>query len=249
PAPKDPTTELSWCAVPTGRFAPSPSGDLHLGNLRTALIAWLAARSQASEFIIRIEDLEASRVRPEYYDRQLNDLRSIGLDWDGPVLRQSDRLASYDSALLKLTTADLAYPCYCSRRDIREATQAPHFGHTRYPGTCRDLSSAQRAEREQSGRSPALRLRSGDAAAGFCDHVMGPIEGIVEDVVLRRNDGVPAYNFVVVVDDHAQGVELVVRGDDLAPATLSHVHIADLLGQPRPDYAHVPLVLGPPGRR
>lgn len=235
--------------MPTGRFAPSPSGDLHLGNLRTALIAWLAARSTASAFAIRMEDLEQSRVRPEYYTSQLDDLAALGLDWDGPVIRQTDRIDQYEAAITQLVERDLTYPCFCSRRDIREATQAPHGQAIHYPGTCRDLDSRQRAERAGAGRTPALRLRANDTTASFVDLVVGEVSGLVDDFVLLRNDGLPAYNLAVVVDDVAQDIELVVRGDDLAQPTLGHIYLAGLLGLAVPSYAHVPLVLAPSGER
>jgi glutamyl-tRNA synthetase len=236
----------------TGRFAPSPTGDLHLGNLRTALLAWLFARSEGGRFIVRMEDLDRVQASEEHERAQLRDLAAIGLDWDGEVVRQSERFHLYEAAIEQLSTAGLVYPCYCTRREIREASAAPHDGPLpdgAYPGTCRELTAAERAEREAAGRPPALRLRAEVGEVTVDDEVLGPIAAVVDDVVLRRNDGVPAYNLAVVVDDAAQGVDQVVRGDDLASSTPRQAHLADLLGLPRPRYAHVPLVLGPSGRR
>jgi glutamyl-tRNA synthetase len=231
----------------TGRFAPSPTGDLHLGNLRTALLAWLFARSRGGRFLMRMEDLDRGRVRAELYDRQLADLAAIGLDWDGPVVRQSERTALYDDALARLDT----YPCWCTRREIREAASAPHgeLPEGAYPGTCLRLTAAERAERERSGRPPALRLRAGGARVELEDGLHGRVAGLVDDFVLRRGDGAFAYNLAVVVDDAEQGVDEVVRGDDLIDSTPRQLLLARLLGAPAPRYAHVPLMLGPDGAR
>jgi glutamyl-tRNA synthetase len=234
-----------------GRYAPSPTGDLHLGNLRTALLAWLFARSAGSAFLMRVEDLDTGRVRPGLAERQLADLAAIGLDWDPPVMTQSERLEAYEAAIAALDADGLLYPCWCTRREIREAASAPHgdLPEGAYPGTCRELTAAQRAEREASGRPPALRLRAGAARVAFTDRLLGRVEGVVDDMVVRRNDGAPAYNLAVVVDDAAQGVEEVVRGDDLAQGTPRQIHLARVLGLPVPAYAHVPLMLGPDGAR
>lgn len=231
----------------TGRFAPSPTGPLHLGNLRTALLAWLFARAAGSRFLLRIEDLDAGRVRPEHEAGQLADLLALGLDWDGEVVRQSERGELYAAALARLDT----YPCYCTRAEIREAASAPHggAGEGRYPGTCRDLSGARRAERERDGRPPALRVRAGESRVAFVDGLAGRHEGTVDDFVVRRNDGAWAYNLAVVVDDADQGVEQVVRGADLLDSTPRQLWLARTLGLPEPVHAHVPLVLGPDGAR
>lgn len=232
----------------TGRFAPSPSGPLHLGNLRTALVAWWAARGDGSPFLLRVEDLDPSSRRV-HEEGQLADLAAVGVDWDGPVVRQSERRDLYEDAVARLVAAGLTYHCYCTRREIREAVRAPHDAPDAYPGTCRELTAAARAAREAEGRPPALRLRAGAPTVVVDDALHGSIRGVVDDVVLRRNDGLPAYNLVVVVDDAEQGVEEVVRGDDLLPSTPRQAHLAHLLDLAVPRYLHVPLVLGSDGQR
>jgi glutamyl-tRNA synthetase len=234
-----------------GRFAPSPTGALHLGNLRTALLAWLYARAAGSSFTVRMEDLDPVVSRVEHEQGQLADLVALGLDWDGAVVRQSERRHLYDAAIDRLTAAGLTYPCYCSRREIAEASSAPNGAAPdgAYPGTCRELSDAERSARERAGRTAALRLRSTVATISFVDGRHGPFEGVVDDLVLRRRDGVAAYNLAVVVDDAAQGIEQVVRADDLLASTPRQLHLADVLGLPRPQHAHVPLVLAPDGSR
>ncbi|WP_227997994.1 tRNA glutamyl-Q(34) synthetase GluQRS [Nocardia australiensis] len=234
-------------AVGAGRYAPSPSGDLHLGNLRTALLAWLFARSTGRRFLMRIDDLD--RVRPGAEPRQLADLAAIGLDWDGPVVRQSERLALYRAAIDRLTTAGRTYECYCTRREIQQSATAPHGPMGAYPGTCRTLSEAARAEHRANGRPAALRLRATETDFEIVDELHGRFRGQVDDVVLRRGDGIPAYNLAVVVDDAAQGIEQVVRGDDLLPSTPRQAYLASLLELPVPQYAHVPLVLNVEGKR
>jgi glutamyl-tRNA synthetase len=224
-----------------GRFAPSPTGRLHLGNLRTALLAWLFARSTGGRFLVRMEDLDAGSVRPEHLDGQLHDLAALGLDWDGEVVRQSERRRLYDAAIARLDT----YPCWCTRREIQEAASAPHGPPGAYPGTCRDRDPAT----APADRAPALRLRSGHEAVTVHDRLRGEHIGVVDDLVLRRGDGTPAYNLAVVVDDADQGIDEVVRGDDLLPSTPRQVHLARLLGFEPPAYAHVPLALGPDGAR
>ncbi|MDP2710742.1 MAG: tRNA glutamyl-Q(34) synthetase GluQRS [Solirubrobacteraceae bacterium] len=235
----------------TGRYAPSPTGTLHLGNLRTALLAWLFARSQGARFLVRIDDLDTGRVRPGVAEQQLADLAALGLDWDGPVVRQSERRELYDDAIARLDEGGQLYPCYCTRAEIRQAASAPHgsLPEGAYPGTCRELTAAGRAEREAAGRPPALRLRADGASVAFTDRLLGRVEGVVDDLVVRRNDGAPAYNLAVVVDDTAQGVREVVRGADLAETTPRQLHVAARLGLPAPGYAHVPLVLGADGAR
>lgn len=236
-----------------GRFAPSPSGPLHLGNLRTALLAWLFARSAGARFLVRIEDLDPGRSRREHEAGQLADLAALGLDWDGPVVRQSERRERHRAALDRLRAAGRVYPCWCTRAEIREAASAPHgaggSGSGAYPGTCKRLTAAQRAERERGGRPPALRLDAGGERVGFEDRLHGPVEGVVDDFVLWRGDDTPAYNLAVVVDDADQDIGEVVRGDDLLETTPRQLLLQRLLGLPQPAYAHVPLVLGPDGAR
>jgi glutamyl-tRNA synthetase len=237
--------------APDGRFAPSPTGTLHLGNLRTALLAWLFARSADGRFLVRMEDLDTGRVRERFYDEQLHDLAALGLDWDGPVVRQSERLALYADAIETLDGHGLIYECWCTRAEIREAASAPHgdLPEGAYPGTCRDLTAAERAERAASGRPPALRVRADAARVAFEDRIAGPVAGVVDDFVVRRNDGAYAYNLAVVVDDADQGVGEVVRGMDLLDSTPRQLWLAARLGLPAPRHAHVPLMLGPDGAR
>jgi glutamyl-tRNA synthetase len=229
-----------------GRYAPSPTGELHLGNLRTALLAWLFARSTGRRFLLRIEDLDASRVRPGLAEQQLADLAALGVTFDDEPVVQSQRLAAYQEASAKL--ADRTYECFCSRREIAEAASAPHGSVARYPGTCRNLNEAERLDRRLT-RQPAIRLRADGAVQTIHDLVHGDVTAEVDDVVLRRNDGVPAYNLAVVVDDAFSGVDQVVRGDDLLPAAATQSLIAGLLGYPPLTYAHVPLAVNVEGRR
>jgi glutamyl-tRNA synthetase len=235
--------------VATGRFAPSPTGPLHVGNLRTALLAWLFARSAGSPFLLRVEDLDPTTSSPEHEAGQIADLGALGLDWDGPVVRQSARRAEHEAAIEALVARGLTYPCFCSRREVREASAAPHVLPGTYPGTCRDLSVDEVGARTASGRPAALRLRATGEAVTIVDRLRGAVTRPAGDIVLRRNDGVPAYHVAVVVDDDDQGVEEVVRGDDLLDSTPSQAHLLDLLGRPRPAWAHVPLALGPDGER
>jgi glutamyl-tRNA synthetase len=234
-----------------GRFAPSPTGTLHVGNLRTALLAWLFARSAGARFLVRLEDLDPGRVRPGAAQQQLADLAAIGLDWDGEVVHQSARLDRYAQAIAALDAAGQLFECFCTRAEVRAAASAPHgpLPEGAYPGTCLQLTEAERAAHRASGRRPALRVRAGAARVEFEDRLLGRVEGVVDDFVVRRNDGAPAYNLAVVVDDAAQGVGEVVRGDDLADTTPRQLLLARLLGLPEPAYAHVPLVLGPDGAR
>ena len=230
-----------------GRFAPSPSGDLHIGNLRTALLAWLFARSTGRRFVMRVDDLD--RVRPGAEARQLDDLREIGIDWDGEVTHQSQRLSLYDNAIAQLATVGRTYECFCTRKEILQAASAPHAPQGAYPGTCRNLTDSQRDERRSSGRPPAIRLRSDTTEFTIADELHGDYTGLVDDLVLRRGDGTPAYNLAVVVDDAAQGVDEVVRGDDLLSSSPRQAYLASLLGLPIPRYAHVPLALNSDGKR
>jgi glutamyl-tRNA synthetase len=234
-----------------GRFAPSPTGPLHLGSLRTALVAWLVARSQSACFRLRIEDLDPQRSRPEFERSQLADLTALGIDWDGQVLRQSERLPEYEQALAELQAQGRSYRCYCTRAEIREAASAPHgdYPESAYPGTCRQLAEPERRARERIGRPYALRLRAEGERIEFSDGLLGAQGSRVDDFVLRRADGVPAYQLAVVVDDAAQAIGQVVRGADLISSTPRQILLYRLLGLPEPSFAHVPLVLGPDGAR
>lgn len=258
----DSSNDVSGAVFPsgTGRYAPSPSGDLHLGNLRTAILAWAMARRGGKPFYVRVEDLD--RVRPGAAERQLADLQAMGLDWDispgsaaestegkeAGVLYQSTRLAAYERAVQRLREAGLVYECYCTRREIQEASSAPHGAPGAYPGTCRGLSEAQREERSAQ-RPPALRLRAERTSYTVHDDFYGLYTGLVDDFVLVRNDGTYAYNLTSVVDDAFVRVEQIVRGDDLLPSAPRQAYLAGLLGLPQPRYAHVPLALNEEGKR
>lgn len=242
---------MSGTSNADGRFAPSPTGPLHLGNLRTALLAWLFARSAGARFLVRMEDLDRSRVRPGVEEAQLADLRTLGLLWVGPVVRQSARIPLYEATIERLEAEGLLYPCYCTRAEIRAAVSAPHgiSAADRYPGTCRGLTAVERAEREAAGRPPALRVRAEGVRMSFEDRLLGLQEYETDDFVVRRNDGTPSYQLAVVVDDAEQGIGEVVRGADLLDSTPRQLLLARLLGLQAPRYVHVPLVLGPDGRR
>ena len=233
---------------PAGRFAPSPTSALHIGNLRTALAAWLLARCSDRRFVVRVEDLDQQRVAAAggIADQQLRDLEDLGLDWDGPVVRQSERLDIYSDALAQLPT----YPCFCTRREIAAAAQAPNGVQSwrPYPGTCRTLSRSDRQRRARV-RPAAIRLASEVSGWQVTDHARGTCLGQVDDVVLRRNDGVYAYNLAVVVDDGVQGVDQVVRARDLWPSAARQSHLGHLLGLPEVRYAHCGLVHAPDGER
>jgi glutamyl-tRNA synthetase len=237
-----------------GRFAPSPSGRMHLGNARTALLAWLDARARGGRILLRIEDLDRDRCRPAYADALRADLEWLGLDWDAETPPQSTRDGAYAAAVEALAATGAVYECFCTRRELAVAT-APHGpdAERRYPGTCRDLSPAARAARGAEGRRPALRVRMPAGAVTVHDRLHGPVTqdvaAAVGDVTVRRSDGLYAYQLAVVVDDAADGVTDVVRGDDLLPSTPRQVVLQRRLGLPTPAYAHVPLVLGEDGAR
>ena len=234
-----------------GRFAPSPTGALHLGNARTALLAWLWARSEGGGYAMRVEDIDTPRVRPGLAAQQLEELRWLGLDWDGAPVFQSQRTHLYEAALARL--GDQVYPCFCSRAEIAAAASAPHGDEgPRYPGTCAELTRAQRAER-QKVRAPALRLRAPPGAIAFRDEILGPqafdLSAMTGDFVLRRADGIFAYQLAVTVDDGAMGITQVLRGADLVTSTPRQILLHRLLGQPEPRWAHAPLVLSAEGER
>ncbi len=235
-----------------GRYAPSPTGRLHLGNLRTALAAWAAARRRNAPFLLRIEDLDSGRSREKWVDIQLDELRQIGVDWDGEPVRQSERHELYAAAIDRLRRQGLVYECFCTRAEIREASSAPHgeLPEGAYPGICRELTEAERAERRAAGRPPALRVRAGAERVAFEDGICGRIEAVVDDFVVRRNDGDFAYNLAVTVDDAAQEVAEVVRGADLLDTTARQLWLYGRLDLAPPvRFAHVPLMLGDDGAR
>jgi len=230
-----------------GRYAPSPTSALHLGNLRTAVLAWLFAKSTGRAFRLRIEDLDPVRAAdPSVATRQLADLAALGIGFDPPTVLQSERGAVYGAALDRL--APLTYECFCTRREIAEAPSAPHQPPGFYPGTCRDLTEAERRAR-RAERPPALRIRADAATMTVTDVLHGAVTGVVDDFVLRRNDRVHAYNLAVVVDDAAMGVDQVVRADDLLDSAPRQAWLAERLGVTAPTYAHVPLTVNQDGRR
>ncbi len=235
----------------TGRYAPSPSGELHLGNLRTALLAWLFARKQGARFLLRVEDLDRGRSRESFVASQLADLAALGLDWDAELPRQSGRDAAYAAAISRLESEGLAYECFCTRREIREAASAPHADgpELAYPGTCRELTESERAAR-RAERPAALRVRAEGERIAFTDRVQGASEFALDDFVVRRNDGTHGYNLAVAVDDAEQGIGEVVRGRDLLATTPRQIWLQRRLGlEEIGSWAHVPLVLGPDGER
>jgi glutamyl-tRNA synthetase len=233
---------------PAGRFAPSPSADLHIGNVRTAVLAWLFARSTGRRFLVRVEDLD-DRTFADVAQRQLDDLAAVGLTWDEPPEYQAAHEDRYRAVVDDLTARGLTFECFCSRKDILQAPRAPHAPEGAYPGTCRNLSDDERMRRRAEGRPPAIRLRSDTSEYTVTDLLHGRYTGVVDDFVLRRGDNVPAYNLAVVVDDAAQGIDQVVRGDDLLSSSPRQAYLAALLGYPQPVYAHVPLVLNADGKR
>ena len=247
----------------TGRFAPSPSGRIHLGNILCCLLAWLSARQKGGRVILRIEDLDTARCPRRYGEQMCRDIQWLGLDWDeGPVIggpsgpyEQSRRTALYQAALERLEAQGLVYPCFCTRAELHAAS-APHRedGQVVYPGTCRGLTAEQAAERaRRTGRAPALRLRVPEEEITFIDGHMGEYgEWLPEDCgdfLLRRSDGMFAYQLAVVVDDAAMGVTEVVRGADLLASTPRQLLLYRLLGLEAPAFYHFPLLLGSDGQR
>ncbi len=243
-------------AMPDGRFAPSPTAPLHLGNLRTALAAWLFARWGGSSFRMRMEDLDPASSFERHGRGQLEDLAALGLDWDGPVTRQCQHAERFAQAIDRLVACRADLPVLVhAPRDPRRHPRAPSadaFGATRrrlpghLPGP--DARSSAASARPAVD-PPRCACAAGGAEVTVVDRLCGPVTAVVDDLVLRRNDGVAAYNLAVVVDDDAQGIGEVVRGDDLLSSTPRQVHLAHLLGIRPPGYAHVPLVLGPDGER
>ena len=247
----------------TGRLAPSPTGGLHLGHARTFLVAWLSARSQGGRIILRVEDLDATRARPGAAEAAIRDLRWLGIDWDeGPDVGgpsspyvQSARMDRYGAALDTLIAAERVYPCTCTRADIQRAASAPHAedeGPT-YPGTCAGRSAADARTLANEGRSFAWRFRVPPGPVAWLDRFRGPTAldpaRLGGDFVVGRSGVGPSYQLAVVADDAAMGVTEVIRGDDLVPSTPRQILLIQALGLAPPEYAHIPLVLGPDRRR
>ena len=252
-----------------GRYAPSPSGALHLGNLRTALLAWLFARANSGAFLLRMEDLDLPRMRAGAAAGILADLRWLGLDWDegpdiggpyGPYV-QSARQAIYEAELARLRAHGLLYPCYCTRAELHDApagiASAPHASDTptpRYPGACRQLSERERRTRQAAGRRPSLRFRAPEQPITFTDRFAGEMKvNVAEtmgDFIVRRSDGLIAYHLAVVVDDALMGVTQVIRGADLLASVAPQLALYTALGySPPAEYIHVPLATDATGRR
>lgn len=241
-----------------GRFAPSPSGRMHLGNIFCALAAWLSCRAQGGRMLLRIEDLDPDRSKPEYARQIEQDLLWLGLDWDegglqAPDTLQSARAPFYEQALEKLRTQGLLYPCFCTRAELH-AAQAPHAsdGRAVYDGRCRRLSAQQRAVLAAE-RAPALRLAVPDGEVAFDDLFCGRVRSVPArdcgDIIVRRRDGVHAYQLAVVVDDALMGVTEVIRGRDLLDSTPVQLCLYGLLGYAPPRFGHIPLLVAPDGRR
>lgn len=236
-----------------GRFAPSPTGRMHAGNIFAALVSWLVAKSRGGRIVLRIEDLDAERSKPAFADAVQRDFEMLGLFWDEGPYFQHDRQEAYRAAFDELVRKDLVYPCYCTRADLHAAS-APHRGEKMvYPGTCRHLSMRERREREESGRNPAMRLAVPVRDYSFTDAVQGAYSQNLArdcgDFLVKRSDGAFAYQLAVVVDDAAQGVNSVVRGVDLLCSTPQQMYLQELLGLPHPAYVHVPLLCAQKNRR
>lgn len=252
----------SFNIEPTTRFAPSPTGPLHLGHAYAALVAAERARANGGVFHVRIENIDHGRCRRQFEDMIFEDLTWLGLTWEKPVMRQSERIEAYERALAQLQDRDLLYPCFCTRKDIREeiehAVAAPHGPDgPLYPGTCRSLTKAVCEERIARGESFALRLRMDDAialAGPLCwqDETAGEVlcdPAIFGDIVLARKDSPTSYHLAVVIDDQEQGITLVTRGDDLFPSTHVHRLLQALFSLNTPTYLHHKLIVGADGKR
>ena len=238
---------------PTGRLAPSPTGAQHVGNARTFLIAWLALRQAGGRVLLRIEDIDSPRTKPGAAEQAFEDLRWLGLDWDQAPVVQTNRLALYENALARLREAELVYPCTCTRSDVERAASAPHAEHAgpAYPGTCAGQRAMDFAYLD--GRAFSWRFRLPASTPAFDDRFLGRVavdlhqdEG---DFVVWKSADAPAYQLAVVVDDALGGITEVVRGNDLVPSTPRQLLLYDVLGWTPPRFAHVPLVVGPDGRR
>ena len=240
-----------------GRLAPSPTGELHIGHARSFLLAWWSIRSRGGKLVLRYEDLDGERSRPEFFQGIDDDLRWLGIDWDGEAFVQSDGLGAIEAALASLVEARLVYPCVCTRREVREAWSAPHegAGHvaSAYPGTCRGRFSSVAEALALTGRPAALRFAVPTTPVAIEDVLLGSLEIDLAaeggDFVVARSDGVPGYQLAVVVDDAVQGVTEVLRGDDLVVSAARQALLIDALGLQRPTWAHVPLVLDSRGER
>lgn len=237
--------------VVLGRFAPSPSGRMHLGNALSAMLAWLSAKSRGGEIVLRIEDLDPARSREEHAQKIMEDFLWLGLTWDRRSENQSRRESVYNEALESLRDMGLVYPCYCSRGELHAAS-APHAsdGRVIYGGTCRNLTEEAR---RQKTKAPAWRLMLPEETVSFVDGLQGPqamnLQRENGDIIVRRADGVAAYQLAVVVDDAAAGVTEVVRGRDLLTSTPTQIYLYRLLGKEPPAFYHVPMLLAPDGRR
>ena len=235
----------------TGRFAPSPSGRMHLGNVFSALLAWLSVRSRGGRMILRMEDLDPDRCRPEYMQTLRDDLDWLGLDWDEEQTPQSRRMEAYHAEFETLTQLGLVYPCYCSRAELHAAS-APHAsdGTAIYAGTCRSLTPEERARKT---RRPAWRVRVPAEQITLHDRLQGDYtENLARDCgdfIVRRSDGVYAYQLAVVTDDAEGGVTEVVRGRDLLSSSPRQIWLQRMLGLPAVEYCHIPLLIAPDGRR
>jgi glutamyl-tRNA synthetase len=241
--------------VYVGRLAPSPTGLLHLGHARTFLVAWWRARSVGGRLLLRLEDLDGPRVKPEMAEAAVRDLRWLGLDWDGPDYVQSNGLTEIVAAAAQLEASGRAYACVCSRGDVRLAQSAPQQGESepRYPGTCRDRYASLAAALSETGKAAGLRLRVADGEVTLEDQLLGErrfdVQAEVGDFLIGKRDRAPAYQLAVVVDDARQGVTEVVRGEDLLPSAARQRLLQQALGLPAVRYLHVPLVLDEEGRR
>jgi glutamyl-tRNA synthetase len=236
----------------TGRLAPSPTGAQHVGNARTYLIAWLAARSRGGRVVLRIEDIDSPRVKPGAAQQAIDDLRWLGLDWDDGPYVQTERLAHYESVFADFRQRELVYPCTCTRTDIENAASAPHAEHEgpAYPGTCANRRAADAAK--LGDRPYAWRFRVTDSPSfidGFRGETSIDIRQIGGDFVVWKSSGTPAYQLAVVVDDAEMGITEVIRGDDLIPSTPRQILLYRAMNNTPPKFTHVPLVVGPDGRR
>ena len=240
---------------PVGRFAPSPTGFLHLGNAWSFFLNWLIVKSRNGKILLRIDDIDPDRSKPEYIDAIYEDLTWLGLGWDAEMTRQSLNASAYANALDKLEQLDLVYPCFRTRKELRTLASAPHAGEVQpaYPGTCLNLDPALREKCLSAGRPFSLRLKCRQNTVQFYDLIQGlqiyAHNDYGGDFAIRRSDGVWSYQLATVVDDHLSGVNLVVRGSDLLESTAKQLIIAKYLGYPAPEYAHHPLLLDKEGER